>query len=247
MIVHDSIFGYKLAPNALKTYLYLTCCKNCLGTAAVKVKTIAEKCGMSSLATVHTALAELERKGLVTKYRRKNTEGNIIANGYHVKQLAGKWFVLPASGNALRLPKSTFVTYLYLCKCANRKRRAFPSLSTLARVLRISRNTVIEAIRHLVALRLVHKAQRWPGKHNLYTLQGNLDQPAAQTKKNGTAPTLCRPIESENCATNFRTTIIAATKGVVKRFCGYFAKVHNWFWDGWCKNQSAVIDPPGKH
>lgn len=215
MKVYNAVFNYNLSPNALKVYVYLSYCKNELGTAIVKTATIASTCAIQSLSSIHTALAELDKKGLVKKYKRRNAEGDTIANGYRVTQLHGGWFTLKLDNGQLALPKSSFMVYLYLLRCKNRAGRAWPSFSHMAAILHISRNTIIAAIKCLISCLWLRKAIQWAGKHNLYILSA----PAAKTaQKNSAAPTPRHSHIETNSHINdrFLTPIIATISGFVK-------------------------------
>lgn len=190
MKVYNAIFDYALSANAVKVYLYLTRCQNALGTAAVKVSTISDKCAIQSAVSVHKAIAELEEKGLVSKYRRRCADGDYIANGYHITQLQGRWFSLSLKHNPFALPKNSFLVYLYMLRCANRAGRAWPSLRRMAEVLAVSKNTVLNAIQQLICGKWLRKCLQWAGKHNLYVLgQGSTSEESvcAETKKDDAA------------------------------------------------------------
>lgn len=209
--VYNQLFNYKLSPNALKVYVYLTMRQNALYNAILKVSTISRSCGIASATTVHTALAELESKGLVVRYRRRNREGDFIANGYRVTPLSGKWFALPLDNCPLLLNKSSFATYIYLLKCANaRTGKAFPSISAMAKCLCVCRNTIIAAIKHLIAKLFIIKAALRPGKRNLYHLG------ATSTKKETRQYPPSSFTRTENKKANC-SIIIAAFRSFVKQ------------------------------
>lgn len=90
MQIFHSLFNYKLSSNTLKVYVYLLYCRNRLGNAVVRISTMQEACNIASAATVQKALHELESKGLVSNCRRRNMEGNKIANRYTITQLSGR-------------------------------------------------------------------------------------------------------------------------------------------------------------
>lgn len=217
MKVSNNIFKFGLSPNAMKVYIYLTCCQNCLGMATVRARTIAAACDISSLATVHTVIHELEAKNLVVKFQRRDAAGDYIANGYDITQLGGKWFWVPGIMNILKLPKSSFVTFLYLRKCARpRTGNAFPSFNRMASDLHTCRNTIIAAINDLIGRLLILKAKIRPGKHNLYKVYACAPI-GTQAQKNSA---VCSPrYFSTNVNSNiynFCTTIIQASKRFVK-------------------------------
>lgn len=210
--VYHKVFDYRLSPNALKVYIYLTSVQNCLANAIVKVGTISTACAINSPSTVHAALAELEGKGMLVKYQRRNYEGNYIANGYYVKQLRGDWFPLPKDAEAFALPKASFAAYLLLLKCRNKRNRAFPSFNHMAKVLGLARNTIIAAIQDLVSKMLVWRAAKWAGKHNLYVVYS-----LAQNKNSAvTTPRCFTENDHQKMNRSISTAILSLPGRIVK-------------------------------
>lgn len=165
--LYNALFDFGLKPKELKVYVYLSACQNCLGTATVRSATVQERCGMSEH-TVRTAIAGLAQKGLVTVCPRRDRNGQQIAHAYKLRYLSGGWCRLPL--DALSLPARDFAVYAYLCRCANRLRKAFPSFTHMANALRVAVTTVQTAIKNLAAAGLLLKAAFRAGKHNLYIL-----------------------------------------------------------------------------
>ena len=201
-----------LSPNAMKVYLYLCQIQNCLHNAIVKSDTVCSRCNIASRGTVFAALAELQEKGLIYKYKRADRDGNQIANGYKVNALQGRWFFAPVE--ALELDKSSFAVFLFLQSCSNKKGRCFPSLTKMMAVLHLACHTVIEAIRALVELGLVVKGTFWPGRHNLYVVN--------RTKKEDAD---CSRRPNQDIVLKNNSFIIAACFGFVKQASSFFAGV----------------------
>ena len=212
--VYRSIFLMGLSPNAMKIYLYLCQIQNCLHNAIVKTETVCSRCNIASRSTVFSALAELEEKGLICKYKRADRDGNQIANGYKVNALQGRWFLVPAE--ALELDKSSFAVFLFMSSCSNKKGRCFPSLTKMMAALHLACHTVIEAIRALVNLGLVVKGAFWPGRHNLYLVK------LKQAKKEDAD---CNRRPSQDIVLKDNSFIIAACFGFVKQASSFFAGV----------------------
>ena len=80
-----------------------------------------------------------------------------------------RWLVQAAAGRTF-LTRTDFAVYAYLCRCANRLRKAFPSFTHMANALRVAVTTVQTAIKNLAAAGLLLKAAFRAGKHNLYIL-----------------------------------------------------------------------------
>ena len=159
--LYNALFDFGLKPKELKVYVYLSACQNCLGTATVRSATVQERCGMSEH-TVRTAIAGLAQKGLVTVCPRRDRNGQQIAHAYKLRYLSGGWCRLPL--DALSLPARDFAVYAYLCRCANRLRKAFPSFTHMANALRVAVTTVQTAIKNLAAAGLLLKAAFRAGK-----------------------------------------------------------------------------------
>lgn len=220
MQIFHSLFNYKLSSNALKVYVYLLYCQNQLGNAVVRISTIQEACNIASAATVQKSLHELESKGLVSKYRRRNMEGNTIANGYSITQLSGRWTPLSSNTAALllQLPKTSVACYLYLLKCANRTTgKAFPSITKMQEVLKLARNSVVQAIKDLVDRHLLKKAPLRAGKHNLYKLLAVCAESfkKAQKKSKTVTHPSCPKIRKNHLTENFLIqSLLLKTKSV---------------------------------
>ena len=206
--VYRSIFLLGLSPNAMKVYLYLCQIQNCLHNAIVKTDTICSRCNIASRGTVFSALAELEEKGLICKYKRIDRDGNQIANGYKVNALQGRWFFAPAA--ALELDKSSFAVFLFMSSCSNKKGRCFPSLTKIMAALHLACHTVIEAIRALVAAKFVVKGASWPGRHNLYVVNRTKKEDADCSRRQS----------SENVVVNY-SPIVTTLFGFVKRAASF--------------------------
>lgn len=70
----------------------------------------------------------------------------------------GNFFVLPNKIFSLSLDAYEFHVYSYLVSCAGQKGECWPSISTMARVLGMSNNTVIRKIDSLIQRRLIDKS-----------------------------------------------------------------------------------------
>lgn len=171
-----AIFSFHLSSAAIKTYCYLTLCQNCLGTASVRISTIQNRCAIASADTVRRAVTELERNGLVVKTQRQGQYGYYISSRFDLTPLRGSWIRLDLHHDIFLLDKGAFHVYLYFLKLQRKNHRAWPSLNMLAAALRLSKNTVIQAIKSLIAAQLLVKAAVRKGKHNLYTVMHTMQR-----------------------------------------------------------------------
>lgn len=169
--IHNAALQRGMTANEAKVYAYLIACSNRLNNAVVRIDTIRTACNIGSRSTVCSALQGLGEKGLVFQYRRRNREGDYIANGYAISPLRGGWFEVDTNGmEVFKLDKSSFLTYLFFLKCRRaRSRKVFHSLNKIARALAVCKNTVIKAIKRLVALHMIEKSRPvCPGRLNQY-------------------------------------------------------------------------------
>ncbi len=116
-----------------------------------------------SIATVRKALVQLAERGYITTYRnyawctkrsrlifRKDA---IICN---ISTHADFTFI-PRKVLHLHLRKSSFATYLYICRAAGNKGRAFPSLRQISETLVMGTATVCRALQELSDALLIHR------------------------------------------------------------------------------------------
>lgn len=195
--IPNDLLSMGLTPNELKVYCYLLACASG-GVAIVRSVRIAERCQMAR-GTVVSAVAGLKAKGMLQAQNRY-IDGHYAANLYRLASLGGRYFVLPLTPHIFALGGSTFATYLALLKHRGKNGKAFPSLSRLAGLLALCRNTIIKAIKQLLSLGLIRKAPIRPGRHNLYLFfcsfrkKGKELPVAAESSKNKSAHqnTFCR-------------------------------------------------------
>lgn len=171
--IYNDALQRGMSPNEAKVYVYLIACSNRLNNAVVRIDTVRAACAIGSRTTVHTAIQGLCRKGLISKYSRRNYDGDYIANGYTITQLHGGWFPLDTqSMQVFKLDKSSFLVYLFFLKCKrHNSRKVFPSLNKIARALRTCKNTVIKAIRILIEMAYIRKSRpSEKGRLNAYLI-----------------------------------------------------------------------------
>lgn len=216
--VYRTVFELGLSPNAMKIYLYLCHIQNCLHNAIVKADTVCSRCNIASRSTVFAALAELEAKGLIKKYKRMDRNGDQIANGYHMNTAphCGKWFLAPVQ--VFKLERSAFAVFLFLFSCSNKKGRCFPSLTKIMAALHLACKTVIEAIRTLVGLGLVLKAAHWPGRHNLYIVKKAKKEDAGCNRRQSISTATVQLVENDSF-------IVAIWHGFVKKASSFCTRV----------------------
>lgn len=183
----NALLEMQLPPNALKVLAVLMSVAGRSGQATVRMAVIAQR-GNISRTTVCTAIRQLEAVGLVQRTSRYTGDGVRRANAYAVSLPAGRWFALPVSEEVLSLPAAGFSVYLAMLRFRGGNGRAFPSLSRLASILGLCKNTLLRAIRCLQRSGLLCKMAVWAGKHNLYLIRGmkkrapGFAQPDAPTK-----------------------------------------------------------------
>lgn len=75
------------------------------------------------------------------------------------KKVTGNFYQMPNNIFSFNLNKYEIAVYSYLVCCAGKKKECWPSLTTISRVLGISRGSAVKAIDRLVQLRLVDRIQ----------------------------------------------------------------------------------------
>lgn len=73
--------------------------------------------------------------------------------------MTGNFYQMPNNIFSFNLNKYELSVYSYLVCCAGKKKECWPSLTTISRVLGISRVSAVKAIDRLVQLRLVDRIQ----------------------------------------------------------------------------------------
>ena len=75
------------------------------------------------------------------------------------KKVTGNFYQMPNNIFSFNLNKYELSVYSYLVCCAGKKKECWPSLTTISRVLGISRGSAVKAIDKLVQLRLIDRIQ----------------------------------------------------------------------------------------
>ena len=73
--------------------------------------------------------------------------------------MTGNFYQMPNNIFSFHLNKFELAVYSYLVCCAGKKKECWPSLTTISRVLGISRASAVKAIDRLVQLRLIDRVQ----------------------------------------------------------------------------------------
>ena len=179
--IPNSIFSLGLKANELTVLAYLCSIHRSQHQtyAVAKYEAIAQACGYASRDSAQGAVAALAEKGLVTVVPRYNTfTGVTLANGYVLH--------LPPSGGYFRVDRQRFravtaragttgaAVYLFILRCVNRARTAFPSLTAIRDAVGLTITTIVKKLRALEEALLLHKQNRrkldGSFAHNLYTL-----------------------------------------------------------------------------
>ena len=177
----NSIFSLGLKANELTVLGYLFSIHKPEHQAYVvaKQEAIARASGYASRDSAQNAVASLAGKGFLTIVPRHNTfTGVTLANGYILH--------LPTSGGYFRVDRQRFravaaragatgaAVYLFILRCVNRARTAFPSLTAIRDAVGLTITTIVKKLRALEEALLLHKQNRrkldGSFAHNLYTL-----------------------------------------------------------------------------
>ena len=165
----NRIFDLKLSASELTVYAYMCSLPSEYitldGAAAVKVKqaTIASKCGIKAVQTVAKAITSLAEKSLVEPVKR-----SVKRNGYKgtymykVKKLStdNSFFFVDRSVFGQLVPRQMMI-YLFICKSYNSQIcDCWNSYKDISVQTGMKRETVIQTIAELEALKLIRKSCR---------------------------------------------------------------------------------------
>lgn len=165
----NSIFDLKISASELTVYAYMCSLPSEYimldGAAAVKVKqaTIASKCGIKAVQTVAKVITSLAEKSLIEPVKR-----SVKRNGYKgtymykVKKLPteNSFFFVDRSVFEQLVPRQMMI-YLFICKSYNSQLAdCWNSYNDIAAQTGMKRETVIQTIAELEALKLIRKSKR---------------------------------------------------------------------------------------
>ena len=165
----NSIFDLKLSASELTVYAYLCSLPSEYtmldGAAAIKVKqdTIASKCGIKAVQTVSKVITSLTEKSLVEPVKR-----SVKRNGYKgtymykIKKLSteNSFFFVDRSVFGQLNPRQMMI-YLFICKSYNTQIcDCWNSYNDIAVQTGMKRETVIQTIAELEAMKLIRKSRR---------------------------------------------------------------------------------------
>ncbi len=204
--VPHGIFAYGLSSNALKVYLYLSASCGGRNSVSVRYATISDRCHISTNTAV-SAVKALENCGLL-QVENRYLDGQYISNRYSIKKIVGKWFALDLATNPFTLSSAAFGVYLCLCRCKNRKGKAFPSYMHMAKMLGgRAKATISSGLKMLEEIGLIKRMARWAGKHNLYVLGIKKQQTLSY-------PCACCSQRTGSSATQYTTSLSFSTNFV---------------------------------
>lgn len=165
----NRIFDLKLSASELTVYAYMCSLPSEYimldGAAAIKVKqaTIASKCGIKAVQTVSKVITSLTEKSLVEPVKR-----SVKRNGYKGTYMY-KVKKLPTENSFFFVDRSVFgqlnprqmIIYLFICKSYNTQIcDCWNSYNDIAAQTGMKRETVIQTIAELEALKLIRKSRR---------------------------------------------------------------------------------------
>ncbi len=165
----NSIFDLKLSASELTVYAYMCSLPSEYitldGAAAAKVKqaTIASKCGIKTVQTVAKVITSLTEKSLVEPVKR-----SVKRNGYKGTYMY-KVKKLPTENSFFFVDRAVFgqlnprqmMIYLFICKSYNTQIcDCWNSYADISAQTGMKRETVIQTIAELEALKLIRKNRR---------------------------------------------------------------------------------------
>ena len=191
--IPNRIFGLGLKANELVVLTYLSSIHKVENQdyAVAKYEAIAQACGYASSDSAQSVIRSLEQKGFISIVPRHNMfTGVTLANGYTVNLSASDKGYFKVDRKKFRIVAARAGTtaaaiYLYILRCMNNTKAAFPSLTNIRDNVNLTVATIVKKIRELQEQLLLYKQNRRKQDgsftHNLYTLL--FGQPTLNTQK----------------------------------------------------------------
>jgi predicted ArsR family transcriptional regulator len=176
---YNAIFDTAVSGSAKLVYAYLCKCADTDGKSYPSHKAIGAAAGIG-VTTVKKALAELETSGLVGIRGQARPDRGRRANIYMIiKEKVRGFFLTYANIFAKELTAKARLVYLYFCRLASGRDRAFPTHKTTANACGLSVSGTRAAIDELEAAGLVARQAQYRDnggqRSNLYTIAAEPD------------------------------------------------------------------------
>lgn len=147
-LVEKSIFDYGLSPQSIVLYNVLCKFANKKGKCFPSRKTICKYSKIINPTTYRKNIDILYKKNIVKKSERYTKCGRQTSNLYCIKRNR-TGFKVPKDIFEYDLSVYDICVYIYLCKCADKYMKCYPSQSVIARNCHMSRQKVNECIKEL--------------------------------------------------------------------------------------------------
>lgn len=151
-----SIWKKNLSPNAIKTYCALVSfSNNATGRLTARLAVIAKRANLS-ISSIYRGVNELIQANLIEKYNRF-LGGQYISNSYKIVKQVGNFTRVPTTSLSLDITSHSYILYLWLLKCSNKQRKAFPSLRGMYHKIGTSITTIVKHARDLSEVKIIIK------------------------------------------------------------------------------------------
>lgn len=170
--ISNRIFDYPLSPKGFMVYSYLVSRMNVFQSVVISYQAISDTCHIDPK-TAYSAINELTSYNLIVKEHRYNIVG-YAKNKYTLNRLSGGWFKVEYDVFKTNIKSTDFKVYCFIKKCMDAKHEeAFPSLTAISEGTKISRSSVVTAIKYLRAYTFIncvkrHYKQTKAYRHNRY-------------------------------------------------------------------------------
>ncbi len=171
--IYNTILALELTANAFRTYSALLSFMNtCTCYANVSTWKLAARVGLSEK-SIARGVSELQQKQLITIVGKRH-QGHRLANGYRIAPQCGGYTKVPVALLAAPMTSCCFKLCAFLLKCADKNKKAFPSLRFIAKSIGITVQTIIEQLKVLQELKIISKQHQIKMDssfgHNLYNI-----------------------------------------------------------------------------
>ena len=183
----NEILDCGLTPNELKVAVCLYSCvfRNNF-RVQIRQSTIADKCGIKTVATVGNIICKLQRKGVIERVSRLHkANGQLGTYIYKLKAIVSKGYFKIKRYILGKLNGVQLRMYLFVCRAITKKNDMWNSFNDISRALQIGRKKVIAVINELVEMGFIRKLKILKKDGSYSDNHYSVSEPSAENKNQG--------------------------------------------------------------